>query len=135
MNEIKELIQKKKAELEDLKKKVNLLEEDVKTLERTLTILSSYEVKNMASTSSIGKFDNFKAFFEDLCMKQNTTINDMCELLGISYAAYYRWNSEQHKPTKRMVAKVANAINAISGAPSEEIYELMRKSYGVENDV
>lgn len=134
MNEIKELIQKKKAELEDLKKKVNLLEEDVRTLERTLTILSSYEVKNIASTSFIGKFDNFKAFFEELCVKQNTSVNAMCDTIGFSYTAYYRWNTSYHKPTRKIMSRISNAINEFTGIPSEEIYDLMKRSYGVDND-
>lgn len=122
MDEVRDLLNRKEREIAELRKTLGRLEAEADTLRRTLVILQSDKMKS----SGLREYDTFFKFFEDFCKEQHSNIKDMCEAIGFSWQAYYKW-SEGVRCSNKMRSTIANGINQLSGNkyPADYVYMLL----------
>lgn len=132
MDEVRDLLNRKEREIAELRKTLGRLEAEADTLRRTLVILQS----DKAKSSGLREYDSFSKFFEDFCREQHSNIKDMCEAIGFSEQAYYKW-LRGARCSDKMRSLIANGISQLSRNkyPADYVYRLldrMRRSTMVD---
>lgn len=109
MEEISRILAAKRRELDDIRSRIQTLEDDIKVLERAETLLSTDSVKNKPSG-----FATIFDLIDDFCEKKNLTKDELAELMGISKNNYNNWKRGT-RPSMKVMAKVSNTMDELSG--------------------